>query len=142
MGNLVVIVIRFIWDPTFHQERRLRKLQALGRTECGLRVVAGSQDGLNEKWTWGLAVPHPGSLDFLPRLGQTRFARPGQKWLRITVSEASRAHERTSEGRETWSVPPYLRIVALRTPRAELECALTPPQRDWALARLNAGEDR
>jgi hypothetical protein len=130
-----------MWDPTFHQERRLRKLQALGKTECGLRVVAGSQDGLNEKWTWGFAIPRPGSLEFLPRLGQTRFPRPGQKWLRISVSEASRAHERTSEGHETWSVPPYLRIVTLRTPGAELEWAVLPEQRDWALAHMNGGSN-
>jgi hypothetical protein len=63
---LVANLLAYIVDPSVWQQRRLRKLQALGKTECGLRVVAGSQDGLNEKWTWGFVVLLPGSLEFLP----------------------------------------------------------------------------
>jgi hypothetical protein len=141
MANLLVTLFRYLWDPTIHQERRVRKQQAVGRTECSLRVVAGSQDGLGTNWTSGLAVPGPGSLEFLPRFWQTTLPRPGQKWLRITVNEATRAHERTSKGREIWSVNPSARIITLRTPTAELEWAVMPEQRDWVLARVNGDPD-
>jgi hypothetical protein len=141
MANPLVTIIRYVFDPSIHWERRRRARQAVGRMECSLRVVEGSQDGLGNNWKQGLAVPQPGSLDFLPRLWQTTLPRPGQKPLHITVNEATRAHERTSKGHEVWSVNPAARIITLRTPTAQLEWAVMPEQRDWALARLKGGSD-
>jgi len=131
-----VVNLAYLWDPNAWWQRRQRKLQKVGETECGLRVVAGSQEGLGSGWKHGIARVHAGFLEFLPRVGGSRIARPGQKWLQVAVSDASRAYERTAKGGEIWSVNPTARILVIHTPQAELEWAVMPEQRDWALARL------
>lgn len=130
-------LLTYLWDPSAWHKRRQRKLQSLGKTECSLRVLTGSQAGLSNRWAHGIAIVHAGSLEFLPRLGGSRLPRRRQEWLRIPVIDASRAHERTATGREIWSVNASLRVVVLRTPDAELEWAVAPAQRDWAMARLS-----
>ena len=109
-------------------------------TECSLRVVTGSEEGLRDRWTHGRVVLKTRSLNFLPSIGGTVFSRPGQKWLSITALDVSRGEERTSKGRETFSIHPSLRIVQVRTPNAELEWALRPEVQDWAIDRVNRDE--
>jgi hypothetical protein len=130
--------LRGWWDPSVWQQGRLRKQQALGKTECALRVLSGTQPGLGSKWKSGHAALDPGSLEFLPTVGGSVIARPGQEWLHITVIEATRAYERRAKGREIWMVNPSLPIVLIRTPDAELEWAISQTLRDWALDRVNA----
>lgn len=126
--------LAYLWDVTAWWKRRQSKLQERDETECGLRVVSGSQPGLTSRWRHGVTRVEAGHLEFLPRLGGSRIRRPGQPWLSIDVVEASRADERVASGREQWSVNPTARIVRIRTASAELEWAVSAEQRDWALS--------
>ena len=128
--------LAYLWDVTAWWKRRQSKLQEREEMECGLRVISGTQPGLTGRWRHGVARVQAGNLEFLPRLGGSRIPRPGQQWLRVDVIEASRAHERVAGGREQWSVNPTARIVRVRTATAELEWAVAPEQRDWALSRV------
>lgn len=105
-----------------------------------MRIATGTQDGLRSRWRHGIAVVEQGSLQFLPRIGGTVFARPGQTWQQITVITALRAREREVKGREIWSVNQSASFIVLRTPTAVLECALPGERWEWVLARLNGSE--
>jgi hypothetical protein len=129
--------LRFLWDHTLWTERRLRKLQTESKTECGMRVIEGNQEGLSRRWRHGTAQVNNKRLAFRPGLpGGIRLARPGQRWLTLDVLEVSRARERQAGGTESWAVGPQIRIVEVRTPTALIELAVTPEHRDWLLARL------
>lgn len=129
--------LRYLYDPQAWIDRRLRRIADQGKTECGLRVVKGTEPGLGARWKHGVARIDVGVVEFRPGLGGgVRFARPGQPWLRIEVLEASRAEERTAGLKESWSVSGQARILRLRTATAEIEWAVVPQQRDMLLAKV------
>ena len=106
-------------------------------TECGFRVVDGSQPGMGSRWKHGVARLAPGHLRFRPGVGMgIRLARPGQPWLEVDVLEATRAQERTAGLLESWDVSDAARILIVRTITATLEWAVVPEHRDWALGRV------
>ncbi len=117
--------------------RRLSRLRAADKTECGFRVVEGQQPGLRSRWSHGVAETLPGCVRFRPGLGSgIRIARPGQPWLPLDLVEVSRATERTAGLKESWSVSDSARILLVRTPTALLEWAVVREHRDWALSRV------
>jgi hypothetical protein len=120
-------------------DRRLARLRAAGKTECGFRVIEGQQPGLGSRWSHGVAELLPGLVRYRPGMGGgIRLARPGQAWLTLEVVEASRATERTAGMKESWSVSDSARILLVRTPTALLEWAVVPNHRDWALNRAQS----
>ena len=128
---------RYLVDPYAWIDRRVRRMADRGETECGLRVVSGTEPGLGRGWKHGMARVGAGSIEFLPGLGGgVRFARPGQRWLHIRVLEATRQDERTPGLKESWSVRPDARIMRLRTSTAEIEWAVVPQQSGDLLARV------
>jgi hypothetical protein len=83
----------------------------------------------------------PGLVEFRPGIGGgVRFPRPGQRWLRIEVLEASRAQERTAGLGESWSVSGQARILCLRSPEADIEWAVVAQHRDALLALVRGDE--
>ena len=116
-------------DVTLWWRRRQATLQRRDETECGLRVVSGTQPGLTRRWRHGLARLQGGHVEFLPRIGGSTIHRPGQPWLSLDVLSTSRADERTPTGRGQWLLNPDVRIVRMRTATAELEWALAAEQK-------------
>ena len=124
----------YLWDPTAWQGRRVRKMRERGETECGFRVVSGSQHGLSARWRHGTARLYPNLVEFRPGVGMgLRITSPGQPWLQLDVLEVSRLGERTSAGSESLWVSGDMPIVRVTTPTAELEWVLSREHRDWAL---------
>ncbi len=128
---------RYLWDSGAWFERRAARQLARGETECGLRVIDGGEPGLSGRWKHGLARVSAGIVEFRPGMGGgVRFPKPGQRWLRIEVLEASRAQERTAGVKESWSVSGQVRILRLRSPNAEIEWAVVPQHREALLAMV------
>jgi hypothetical protein len=112
------------------RDRREHKRQLAGQVVCGLRVIAGSEQGLGSGWRVRRAMVHPGRLEFAKRT-------PTSVQVRAVVTERQR-HMRWRESRlildTTWQ------IVELMTDSATLEWALPEDKLEWAVARVRGSE--
>lgn len=110
-----------------------------GKVNCGLRVMAGSQNGLKDSawslrfasgWHTGRATVHPGRLEFGRR-------RPILLPILAVVTDG----QRESTGRERlWPLDLTYQIVELTTESATLEWAVPEDELEWALERLRGSE--
>lgn len=105
-------------------DRRAKKLGQTSKTECGLRVVAGSHPGLTSKWRHGTAQLAPGLI----RLDSTS----------VRVESIDRSVARRPSGREAWSASPRTEIVQVRVGGAVLEWAVLRERLDWAVEQVQA----
>jgi hypothetical protein len=112
----------------WRRRRRSVRLQRSSRLLCSLRVLDGSQAGLNHRWRHVKATLSPGCIQFRPR--------PWRQKVRIPVRSASRLHERHPRGAAAWVLDPRMRIVDVGTGTATLEWAVLGEQLPWALAEV------
>jgi len=108
------------------RDRRARKHQRSGRLDCGLRVIAGSQEGLRNGWRVRRAFVHPGRLELGRRM-------PTPVHVRAVVTERQRRlHWRESRliFDTTWQ------IVEVMTDSATLEWAMPADKLEWAVAHV------
>jgi hypothetical protein len=112
------------------RDRRERKRQLAGQVVCGLRVIAGSEQGLRRGWRVRRAMVQPGKLEFAQRT-------PTSVQVRAVVTERQRRlHWRESRLilDTTWQ------IVELMTDSATLEWAVPEDKLEWAVARVRGFE--
>jgi len=110
--------------------RRGRKRQQIGQIDCGLRVIAGSQEGFGAGWDHDRAFVHSGRLDF-----GRGTSIPVQ--VRAVVTD----RQRQPRGREAWSsVSPGCVIVELMTDSATFEWAVPADKLGWAIARVEGSD--
>ena len=110
--------------------RRGRKRQQVGEIDCGLRVIAGSQEGFGVGWDHDRAFVHSGRLDF-----GRGTSIPVQ--VRAVVTD----RQRQPRGREAWStVSSNCLIVERMTDSATLEWAVPADKLEWAIARVQGSD--
>jgi hypothetical protein len=136
-----LLAVLFLYTPG--PGRRLRhrlaytaskKVWQSGRAVVGIRVVAGSQDGLGAGWVTGAALVSLGRVDFTRYLGgMSLFKRPlPPLWIVRVDGPPRRAPARTM-----LRLDPDAQVTTLRTPTATLEFAVLPPiPAEAVLARL------
>jgi len=110
--------------------RRGRKRQQVGEIDCGLRVIAGSQEGFGVGWDHDRAFVDSGRLDF-----GRGTSIPVQ--VRAVVTD----RQRQPRGREAWStVSSNCLVVELMTDSATLEWAVPADKLEWAIARVQGSD--
>jgi hypothetical protein len=131
MGFIFEIISSFIGDlfGDVLGDRAASKRQKSGRVDCGLRVIAGGQPGLRNRWKGSRANVNAGRLEF----GRMRAVS--------VVVTAVGTELREPRGTEKWLYfDPDYRIVELRTDSATLEWAVPKDKAEWALVRLRGSE--
>jgi hypothetical protein len=113
---------------------------AEGRIACSLKVTSGHQQGLSERWRYGVAAISPGRLDF------TRDRRPVGASGPVTIAYlAVLAPARVPSTDELTRLPDDCRIAGLQSPTAMLDWAVPARDLPWALQQLQdqpAGESQ
>lgn len=99
-------------------DRKARRLQRRGQTECALRVLEGRHPGLSPKWGRGVATLAPGSIDM------------GWAWVDVVAYDLSSARSPTVK--ESWWINPEMKLVRLESATAQLEWAVLQKQFEWA----------
>jgi len=131
MGFIFEIISSFIGEVfgAAWTDRFASKRQKSGRVDCGLRVIAGSQAGLKNRWKGSRANVHAGRLEF----GRMKAVSVGVTSVGTELREP--------RGTEKWLYfDPDYRIVELRTDSATLEWAVPKDKAQWALAFLRGSE--
>jgi hypothetical protein len=132
MGSILDVIFQSLGSifGFERRDRRERKRQLAGQVVCGLRVIAGSEQGLRSGWRVRRAMVHPGRLEFAQRT-------PTSVQVRAVVTERQR-RLRWRESRlildTTWQ------IVELITDSATLEWAVPEDKLEWAVARVRGFE--
>jgi hypothetical protein len=103
---------------------RAHKRRQSGEVDCGLRVIAGSQQGLDKNWDHDRAFVHPGRLDFG---GQTSV------WIPVLAVVTDRQRQLARRARRR---SPRCQVVELTTDSATLEWAVPDDELDWVMARV------
>jgi hypothetical protein len=109
--------------------RRAGKRQQAGEVDCGLRVIAGSQQGLNRDWDHDRAFVYPGRLDFG---GDTSVWIP----VRAVVTDRQRQLARRKGWRSL-----RRQVVELTTDSATLEWAVPEDELDWVMERVRGSDE-
>ena len=130
MGFLADFVI-WLLDAVFGETslKRADRRQQAGEVACGLRVIAGSQEGLNRDWDHDRAFVYLGRLDFG---GDTSVWIP----VRAVVTDRQRQLARR-KGRRS----PRRQVVELTTDSATLEWAVPEDELDWVMARVRGSDE-
>jgi hypothetical protein len=111
-----------------------RKVWESGQAVVGMRVVAGSQDGLGTSWSTGAALASPGRVDFTRYVGGVSLFKRPLPPMRILGVDGP---PRRLPARSMLRLDPDAQVTTLRTPTATLEFAVMPPiPADAVLARL------
>lgn len=121
LGDLISSVVGIAGAGSLNTklaDRKARRLQELGQTECALRVLDGHHSGLSPKWGRGVATLSPGSIDM------------GWAWVDVVAYDL--APVRTPTSRESWWINPEMKLVRLESATAELEWAVLEKQFQWA----------
>jgi hypothetical protein len=108
---------------------------------CGLRVVAGSHEGLGGSWRDGEAIVYPGGLDFEPFLHARdglRAALSTAPPISVPVSAVVTARQRQPNDQEAGEIRADSQIVELTTKTATLEWAVPADRLERALKRVQA----
>lgn len=139
VGGLIGVLLLYTPGPGQRVRHRLayvatRKVWESGKAVVGMRVVAGSQDGLSTSWSTGAALASRGRLDFTRYVGGVSlFKRPLPPMQILSVD----GPPRRLPARSMLRLDPDAQVTTLRTPTATLEFAVLPPiPADAVLARL------
>jgi hypothetical protein len=108
-----------------------------------LRVIEGSQEGLEDGWHEGEVTVHPGRLDFVVgfqlRDGLRAALRGPPPPISLLVSAVATERQRQPNKGEMWKVNADSEIVELTTATSTLEWAVPPRQLKATLAHLQSG---
>jgi hypothetical protein len=110
--------------------------------DCGLRLIAGTQEGLGDGWHDGHASVYPGGLDFVVSFhasdGLSAAFRVPAPPISVPISAIATARQRQPNDEETLKVNADSQIVELTTDTATLEWAVPSHRLKWALERVRS----
>lgn len=139
VGGLIGVLLLYTPGPGRRLRHRLayavtRKVWESGQAVVGMRVVAGSQQGLGTSWVTGAALASPGRVDFTRYVGGLSLVKRPLPPMRILAIDGP---PRRLSGGSMLRLDPDAQVTTLRTPTATLELAILPPiPADAVLARL------
>jgi hypothetical protein len=130
-GALVVAFVFMYLTPPGRRLRhrmqywQLRKIWQSGRALVNLRVVDGTQEGLNgRRWFGGTAVVTPGRIEFTMWVGGLPLVKKPIPPFQVTAVGTAGPVRGADKIK---LMDPDYQVALLRTPTATLEIAVTPP---------------
>lgn len=117
IGNLVGVLAGGSLNNKL-TDRKARRLQTRGQTECALRVLDGHHPGLSSKWAHGVETLAPGNIDM--------------GWALVDVVAYDLSSVRSPTVKESWWINPDMKLLRLQSATAELEWAVLEKQYEWA----------
>jgi hypothetical protein len=104
--------------------------------ECSLRLHSGDVNGLSTKWRAGVATLGSGEIRFRRYVPPgIRLPMPLSKEVVLCVASISVGSRRAGLS-ESWSVSTATEILLVQVPSAEVEWAVLPSQREWAVDQV------